>query len=163
MQANPRFSHQTKSFWACVRVISQAVGYTTRQQGTIRIPTLQEIHKAYKKLNLSTAELGSVTEPSPLAKELHAYFEYRADVLNNFVAPRLMEVDAAKALFNQLKEQHRPTCPIPLNKQKGEKKADAYFTGIINTLIQANVGDLPCDYDPRTLTSKWPYKNSRLL
>ena len=32
-------------------------------------------------------------------------------------------------------------------------KAEAYFTGIINMLIEANANGLPCDYDPRKLTS----------
>lgn len=153
MLANPRFHRQTKSFWACVRVIGQAVGYTTRGQSTIKVPTLQEMHAAYRKLGLNVADLGTITAPSPLAQELHAYFEYRANVLNNFVEPRLMDVDAARALFTQLKNQHQPTCPIPMNKQKGEKKAEAYFTGIINTLIEATIGPIKCDYDPRTLTS----------
>lgn len=153
MQANPRFSRQTKPFWACIRVIGQAVGYTIRGQNSIKVPSLQEMHQAYADLNLSVAELGSLDNPSALAQELHAYFEYRADVLNNFVARQLMDVDEARPLFNQLKARHQPTCPIPLNKQKGEKKAEAYFTGIINTLIQANIEGLPCDYDPRTLTS----------
>lgn len=153
MQANARFSHQTKPFWACVRVIGQSVGYTIRGKSAIKVPTLQEIHDAYIGLNLSVAELGTVVAPSPFAQELRAYFEYRADILNNFVAPRLMDVDDARKVFKDLKAQYRPTCPIPLNKQKGEKKAEAYFTGIINTLIQANILGLACDYDPRCLTS----------
>ncbi|MDQ3815017.1 MAG: hypothetical protein M3347_13840 [Armatimonadota bacterium] len=40
-----------------------------------------------------------------------------------------------------------------MNKQKGEKRAAAYFTGIINMLIEANTEGLPCDYDPRALTT----------
>ncbi|HEX5733361.1 MAG TPA: hypothetical protein VF131_11055 [Blastocatellia bacterium] len=40
-----------------------------------------------------------------------------------------------------------------MNKQKGEKKAPAYFTGLINMLVEANVEGLPCDYDPRELTT----------
>ena len=60
MQANPRFSRQTKPFWACVRVIGQAVGYTVRGQNSIKVPTLQEIHDAYAGLNLGTADLGTV-------------------------------------------------------------------------------------------------------
>jgi len=153
MQANNRFSQQTKSFWACVRVIGEAVGYTVRGKDTIRVPTLKEMHDAYAALNLSTAALGGVATPSLLAVELHAYFEYRADILNNYVRERLMDVAAAKALFKKLKTQYRPTCPIPMNKQKGDKKAEAYFTGIINTLIQANIANASCDYDPRNLTS----------
>jgi hypothetical protein len=40
-----------------------------------------------------------------------------------------------------------------MNKQTGAKKAEAYFTGIINILIEANAEGLPCDCDPRELTS----------
>ena len=39
-----------------------------------------------------------------------------------------------------------------MNKQRGNKRAPAYFTGIINMLIEANSGGLQCDYDPRSLT-----------
>lgn len=39
-----------------------------------------------------------------------------------------------------------------MNKQKGEKKQPAYFTGIINILIEANSKGLPCDFDPKSLT-----------
>lgn len=153
MKANTRFSEQTKSFWACVRVIAQAVGYTNRGKNSIKVPSFQEMQLAYSALNLNADELGTVAKPSLLAKELHAYFEYRAQVLNEFVEPSLMKADEAKKLFNKLKNMHQPKCPIPMNKQKGEKKAEAYFTGIINILIEANINDFPCDYDPRTLTS----------
>jgi hypothetical protein len=42
---------------------------------------------------------------------------------------------------------------IPLNKQSGEKKAPAFFTGIINMLIEANAKGMRCDFDPRVLTT----------
>jgi hypothetical protein len=34
-----------------------------------------------------------------------------------------------------------------------EKKKPAYFTGIVNMLIEAHAEGLPCDYDPRQLTT----------
>ncbi len=40
-----------------------------------------------------------------------------------------------------------------MNKQKGKKKTPAYLTGIVNMLIEANSKGLPCDYDPRELTT----------
>ena len=40
-----------------------------------------------------------------------------------------------------------------MNKQKAEKKNYAFLTGIVNMLIEANVGSAPCDYDPRSLTT----------
>ena len=81
------------------------------------------------------------------------YFDHRARVLNQFVEPLLMDVDDARNAFERLRDQLQPTCPIPMNKQKGEKKAPAYFTGIINMLIEAHSEGLPCDYDPKSLTT----------
>lgn len=46
-----------------------------------------------------------------------------------------------------------PKCPLPRNKQKGGKKAPAYFTGIVNMLVEASIQGLPCDYNPRRLTT----------
>jgi len=40
-----------------------------------------------------------------------------------------------------------------MNKQKGEKQAPSYFTGIVNILIEANAEGFNCNYDPRELTS----------
>src|SRR5207302_197012 len=81
------------------------------------------------------------------------YFDYRATVLNTFVEPRLMNVARVKPLFKELRAKLKPLCPLPMNKQKGKKKTHAYLTGIINMLIEANSKGLPCDYDPRELTT----------
>jgi hypothetical protein len=40
-----------------------------------------------------------------------------------------------------------------MNKQSGKKKTPAYLTGIINMLVEANAGGIPCDCDPRELTT----------
>ena len=64
-----------------------------------------------------------------------------------------MDVDKARNNFENLRSTLNPNCPIPLNKQKGEKKAPAYFTGMINMLIEANSAGHSCDYDPRKLTT----------
>ena len=42
---------------------------------------------------------------------------------------------------------------VPMNKQSKEKKKPAYFTGIINMLIEANIEGLPCNYNPQELTT----------
>jgi hypothetical protein len=64
-----------------------------------------------------------------------------------------MNIDQARDLFEQLQKKGRSKRPIPLNKQGNEKKKPAYFTGIINMLIEANAEGMPCDYDPRELTT----------
>ena len=64
-----------------------------------------------------------------------------------------MDAKEAKQLFEKLRKRVQPKCPIPLNKQKGKKKAPAYLTGMVNMLVEQNAKDMPCDYDPRELTT----------
>lgn len=64
-----------------------------------------------------------------------------------------MDKNEAKDLFDGLRKKLKPSCPLPMNKQKGKKKSHAYLTGVINMLIEANAKGIPCDYDPRELTA----------
>ncbi len=64
-----------------------------------------------------------------------------------------MRKATAEIEFKRLKRQLKPKCPLPMNKQKGAKKNHAFLTGMVNMLIEANIGDAACDYDPRSLTT----------
>lgn len=64
-----------------------------------------------------------------------------------------MTAERAKKTFERLRRKLCPKCVIPLNKQSGKKRAPAFFTGIINMLIEANAKGLRCDFDPRVLTT----------
>lgn len=154
MKPAPRFERQPKSFWANVRLVSQEVGYSVRGQGTVKVPSLSEAIAALDRLGLSTSHLvdtgGRATE---LGETLVEYFEHRAASLNEHVESRLMDRDRARAVFEEHHARLEPTVPIPMNKQKGEKRAPAYFTGLINMLVEANIGDWPCNYNPRKLTT----------
>jgi len=154
MKANSLFLNQPKHFWANVRSISQHLGYTQRKTGQIKVPTFEEMCSAMSELELSSTHIIDVQNQSTeLGKILFAYFEYRAEILNNFVRAKLMDVAKARETFDRLKLEFNPTRPVAMNKQKGEKKAPAYFTGIINILIEANSEGFSCDYDPRELTT----------
>ena len=137
-----------------MRSLSQQLGYTRRGTGQVRVPTVAELRLGLEAIGLGSSHVvdegGNATE---LGQLLLDYFQFRADVLNDYVRVRLMDVAKAAETFNRLSEELCPTCPLPMNKQKGEKAAPAFFTGIINTLIEANANGLPCDYDPRKLTS----------
>ena len=139
MKPNQRFRNKPKEFWANVRTISQQVGYTMRGEGQVKIPAISEIKKAYKSLGLNLLKIidenNNVTE---IGNELLEYFKYRARILNTFVEPRLMDPDRARREFKRLYKKISPKCPIPMNKQKGEKKAEAYLTAIVNMIIEAN-------------------------
>ena len=154
MKADPRFLRQTKEFWAHVRTISQEIGYTLRGRGEILVPTLAQIRIAFGRLSLSIEHIadhqGNLTQ---FGITLLDYFTFRAHLLYHNVRPNLMRKEAAEILFTQLKNTLNPLCPMPMNKQKGEKRNYAFLTGIVNMLIEANIGDALCDYDPRSLTT----------
>ena len=145
---------QDKSFWAHVRTISQEVGYTDRKTRAIRVPSLEEIRAKFDLLGLQTSHIaddkGTLTE---LGATLNDYFKFRALVLNNTVQGQLMNKDTAKSEFEKLRSKLKPKCPLPMNKQKGDKKNFAFLTGMVNMLIEANIGKTPCDFDPRSLTT----------
>lgn len=154
MKPDTRFVSQPKHFWANVRTISQKLGYTMRGKGMIRVPTLPEMRSALHRLGLKSTHLGTEdAQPTDFAETIQQYYQYRADILNRFVEPRLLNAEQAAKLFAEHKRRLSPTCPLPMNKQKEDKKVEAYFTCTINMLIEANAEGYSCDYDPRELTT----------
>ncbi len=153
MQPDKRFSKLDKTFWANVRTISEALGYTNRETKQIKVYSVAEIQQAMLNVGLNTIHLAVDGTLTPLGHMLHAYFEYRANVLNTYVESRLMDADQAAELFNQIRGDLASTRAITMNKQTGDKKAPAYLTGMVNMLIEAHSEGLPCDYDPRKLTT----------
>jgi hypothetical protein len=90
---------------------------------------------------------------TPFGASLIAYFAFRAHVLDDFVEPRLMNAGEAAKAYARVRKSTGSRLPAPMNKQKGKKRKPAYLTAIVNMLIDANIGGLPCDYDPRELTT----------
>ena len=107
MKPNEKFSSLPKAFWASVRSISQRVGYTVRGQGQVKVPSIEEITIAFEYLNLNPENIILNDIPSELAITLIEYYTYRADILNNFVEPRLMNAERAKTEFEALFEKNR--------------------------------------------------------
>lgn len=153
MKPESKFLNQPLEFWANVKLISQKVGYTERKTSRIKVPTTDEIRRVYVDLHLGPSRIITSDIPTQFGTLLTEYFEHRANFLDRHVEPHLMDEKRAKKLFNKLKEELRPSCPLPLNKQKGSMKAYAFFTGIINMLIEANSHGYACDYDPRELAA----------
>jgi hypothetical protein len=152
MKPDSRFLRQPKNFWANVRSLSQNIGYT--DSGQIRIPTLEAMVASLESLDLTHSHIIEPDgNPTEFGAMLHEYFSYRARVLNGFVRPKLMSKEQAKREFEVLKARLCPTCPLPMNKQKGDKRAPAYLTGIVNMLIEAGAKGQACDYDPHELTT----------
>lgn len=153
MKPNKVFLNLPKIFWASVRLISQEVGYTEKSSGQIKIPSSYEIRSKLEKFDIDAAKMQAQSLAGRRFETiLENYFTYRAEAINSYIKPRLMDGKEAKKLFDGFYKKLRPSCPIPMNKQKGEKKSPAYLTGLVNMMIEANINGLPCDYDPHQLT-----------
>lgn len=180
MKPQQRFLKQDKVFWAHVRSVSQHLGYTINREWApqefrtfkngmtkpkkrkkvkipprILVPTLDEISKALTELKLRSdhiaAEDGKSTEFGALLLD---YFEHRANIINTLVQPNLMDASAAKELYEKvLADGPAARRPVPMNKQKGEKKAPAYLTALVNLLIERHSAGFSCNFDPLELTS----------
>lgn len=153
MTADVRFCDLPKSFWADVRTISESVGYSNRRTKEIRVPDIDDIHRSYGEMGFDCGRLLDDNRMTAHGAAVLDYFAYRAKILNEYVEPRLMDVDRAKSEFERHFAKLRPTCPIPMNKQRGEKKAPAYFSGLVNMFIESHARGGSCDYDPRRLTT----------
>ena len=151
MRPDPRFLQQPKAFWANVRLLSQEIGYT--HKGSIKIYSEQQVKETLGRLHLSSDHLFTGGGTTDLGSLLFQYIEFRADALNHIVEPSLMNAPDASRLFAELQAQLNPKCPLPLNKQKGEKRQPAYLTGIVNMIVEANSGGCAVDYSPRELTT----------
>jgi hypothetical protein len=147
VRANSLFSNMPPDFWAAVKLISQTVGYSDRKTKGIKIPSMDEIKKEYEKLNLDTSNIYNTT----FGNQLIEYLTYRATVLNNIVQHNLMDKASAEIVFNTVFNSYTPSCPLPQNKQKGNKKNYAYLTCIVNMLIEKELQGKKCNYDPRSL------------
>lgn len=153
MKADNKFKSQTNEFWANVRTISQEIGYTDRKTSNILVPAVAAIMRKYKELELNYHHIcddtGRLTEFGTIITE---YFSYRALELNK-VAALLMNKDEAEEEFGKIKERLHQNVNIPMNKQKGDKRNHAFLTGMVNIIIESEIGDIDCDYDPRSLTT----------
>ncbi len=154
MKPDSRFITQPKHFWANVRSISQYVGYTARGEGRILVPSIADIARSLASAELGTDHVIDRTgKPTDFGRTLASYFDYRADVLNRRVEPLLMDAERAAAAFERVLKNTRSRRAVTMNKQKGEKKKPAYLTAIVNMIIEQEIEGLPCDYDPRQLTT----------
>lgn len=136
-----------------MRSISQEVGYSERGTGKLLVPTAERMAAAFTNLDLDPSRMVTDGQATQLATELIDYFEARAHALITHAEPNLMNADEALDLFEEVRASYSPTCPMPMNKQKGAKKAEAYLTCLMNMMIERSTGGMPCDYDPGKLTT----------
>ena len=155
------FGAQPQEFWALVRTLSEHLGYTHRTpkgapkgSGALKTHTVAEMALGLNELHLDPRLVEKQSgAPTSLGSLLEDYFRYRAELLTDHVEPQLMDKSAAEALFEATRRRLNPRSPIPMNKQKGEKREPAYLTALVNMLVEQAIGSRPCDFDPRQLTT----------
>lgn len=159
MKADSRFEVMHSDFWANVRTIGEKCQFVSRATKTrprsIKIHSIDDMKKAMTKSGLNYDHLvdPQTNEPTLLATNLLAYFQHRRDVLVNHVRPNLMCAKCAERTFEALRRQLGSTKPVPMNKQSGSKKKPAFLTGIVNMIVEAEVGERPYNDNPGGLTT----------
>ena len=150
-----QFRGLSNEFWAYVKLISEQLGYAERgdQSGGLRRYTPEQIGTLLYKMELETSEVMSTpTSPTQFGREVCDYLNYRAQSLEEHAKSNLMDREEARLEFERLRSALNPTCPLPMNKQRGEKRHHAYLTCIVNMLTEKALGGRPFVADPRRLT-----------
>lgn len=144
MKAFDQFKREDKSFWFFIRFISERLGYSERGADKVRSYTYAEIEKLCISENINAS--------SDLINQAVSYCDKRANLLNNFIEPNLMDAEEAEQTFLSLYSSGSYNCKLIMNKQSGDMKKINYFTAII-TMIAEDVlgGDEEFDPDPRGL------------
>lgn len=156
MKPNPRFLNKPKPFWAVVRSMSQEIGYnlTRKNLGVTKSEKIMKLSEIVKgKPELDPALIIENGKPTPLAIELHEYFTERWRVLIDEIEPKLLDAEKAEALYECYIAEFDHKCPIPMNKQRGDKRAVAFLTALVNMMVERHTQGLQCDYDPRRITT----------
>ncbi len=150
MQPDERFTHKTGNTWAYVKLLSELLGYSSG--GELLTFQQDDITKKLDERGLSTSEVGK-SAPTEFGKMLCDYLNFRADILKTIARPNLMNRDQARIEFERLQSKLHPRCPLPMNKQKGEKRHRAFLTCIVNMLTEQSLGSLEFDSGPRALVT----------
>ena len=151
MKPNPRFLNKPKPFWASVRSLSQKLGYS--ENDSIIFHSMEQMYHAFHNSGLDPRHICSNGVDTDLGIDLFEYFQERARVLNFEVKPKLLNVYQAKELYDLKRSEYNHLCPTPMNKQKGDMKAVAYLTALVNMMVERYGRGLPCNYDPQELTT----------
>jgi hypothetical protein len=161
MQPDANFTQQPSQFWAYVKLLSEQIGYSERKTKSLRKYSIDDMTHALVRRGLSVDDVLIAGSPTDFGKKLVEYLNLRATLLEEVAEPNLMNRDQARELFEDLKKKLNPTCALPMNKQKGEKRHYSFLTCIVNMLTEATLGGCDFDMDPHGLVTVT--KNTRLL
>jgi len=153
MKPSKEFLLQKRNFWAYVKLVSEELGYSSRKDKQLRRYSVDEVAGCLKYRDLATEPVVHTSgKPTQFGKRLVGYLNSRAGLLESQVRPNLMNREQARKEFERLRRRLKPSCALPLNKQKGEKRHHAYLMGMVNMLTEEALGGVAFDDNPRGLT-----------
>lgn len=156
MKPDSTYASESSSFWAHVRMISEGLGYSVRARKgvspALRRYTCEEIKDCLTSLEFVSDHVMLDGQATAFGAKLAAYLNHRAELLETFVEPMLMDREQARVEFERLRTTLHPRCALPMNKQKGEKRHEAFLTGIVNMLTEQALAGRSFKGDPRGLT-----------
>lgn len=148
MRALDEFRDRSPEFWALVKLASQEIGYSERGTGQL---------KRYSSAVIADALRGRDLDPGGYEQMVDSAAEYvaaRANLLETYAKPNLMNREEARAVFERIKDEvSPPPWLIVMNRQRGPKRHEAYLTCIVNMLTYATLmsmhGGAHFNADPR--------------
>lgn len=154
MKAFTEFLNRDTIFWAHIKYISEKLKYAERNTGLPRSYDINEIVARFSKDHFDTTHLfnDEKMKPTNYGKDIVKYLNKRRDMLNDYFEPNLMNREEAKVEFDTLRERIQPTCHLPYNKQKKEKRHYAYLTGMVNMLTEETLDGCGFDDNPTRLS-----------
>ena len=140
MKPDAKFIKQSLGFWAIVKLASERAGYSSRKSKNNPFPkvkglTSDDIRAALQKQGIDLA----IVDENQIELASN-YTNFRATILNDVVEPALMDRASAKKLFEAIKARVKPQHPIPINRQKGEKRHEAYLAALVGMLAEEVLG-----------------------
>lgn len=150
MKPDPRFLGRSLRFWGNAKFLSEQIGYSQRGSGQLRRYTAQEARMVLTDSDLFAHSRRKANDE--LIAEVIEYLNWRAEVLNQKVAPLFMNREQAAAEFEAVRSRTRPTKPLPMNKQKGEKRHPAYLASLVGMIAESVLGPTGFIDDARRLS-----------
>lgn len=156
MKPNPRYHRKPGRFWAHVKYLSEQIGYSERKKRGAP-PALKRytVSDAERLLREACHEDSRIDVDTDLVPEVIQYMNFRTETITNSVEPVLMTRDEARESYHALREEHKPTLPAAMNKQKGEKRHEAYLAGMVQIVAETIFGPDRFVRDAQTLSTIW--------
>jgi len=151
LKPNLIFKNQGHDFWAIVKYTSEQAGYTSRKTKTtpsmLKTLTPMQIRETLEKRGINPDTVTNDTY-----NLVADYITYRAKILIEEVEPALMDREEARLCFEQVKARINPKIAATMNRQKGEKRHEAYLSSMVAMFAEEAFGHDGFVNDAQNLT-----------